>query len=216
MQLITPQGAREQTVTFFNATLDTIKIQCDSCVFRFQPRGTAEIPFRLYQVFESQVRDKGVFAIYPYYTKDQIKQKELEALRHYKDQGDLKMRISNFFAYVDEMKKRGVTIEESPEMKRALRVRKELEAYLKEHKADETELSFFDEKKRKELGFSDGKFEQVISKLPSLDELTTLAGEKVLQANDKSKSKASASKKNDDAKFGDGIGDSLDADDLDL
>lgn len=197
----TPQGVVEPTIKFFNATLDTIKIQCDSKVFRFVPRGTTEVPFSLVYVLEAQVKDKGVFPVYPYYSQDQIKQKELEALRHYKDQGDLKSRLVNFFAYVDEMKKRGVTLDDSPEMRRAIRIKKELEVYLKENHADEVELSFFDEDKRKELGIADGNFTKVISQLPSIDELVTESGEKVVAP---SKTAAKKSKLSD-VKFGDGL-----------
>ena len=167
----TPQGVQEQTVKFYNPTLETFKCQCDSKVFRFSPKEYTEVPFSLMYILEKQLADYGVFIVYPTMTQDDIKKKEFECLKHYKDNGVLKARIVNFFAYVDEMKKRGMTIDESPEMKRALRMKKEIEILLKENKHVDIELSFFDDVQRKEYGLEVDNAQYVGSKLPDIEEV---------------------------------------------
>lgn len=141
-------------VKMVNASLDSFKLQCNSKVFKFEPRSSVKVPLDLVDFMMNQLRDKGVFPVYPTMTAEQVKSAERSALISYLN-GALRERIINYYSQQDDYKKRGVTLQDDPRFKRALRWDKEIRAKLELESPIEEELSFLNADQRKSIGIND-------------------------------------------------------------
>lgn len=129
-----------------NASLEDVKTQCDSQVFRFKAREKIEVPQHLSKFLLDQLSKKGIFIV-PDKPED-FEKAHYAALRNYLN-GTLKIRIQNYLHEQDEFKKKGVTLQPSKDFERALRHQKELTEILNEKAPDTVELSYLDMKDMK-------------------------------------------------------------------
>lgn len=129
----------------YNVTLEPVKIQCASRVFRFEPKKSVEVPNELIPFMEEQGKELGVFTLRDGMSKEEAKNAALEALRNYLN-GALRTRISNYYRYTDEMKKKGISLQPDVQFARALRWDKEIRDLLKIEQKVEKELSYENEK----------------------------------------------------------------------
>ncbi len=113
----------------FNATLEEFIEQCDSKVFRFKPYEATEVDDYLVQHMYKKTREKGIFILDPRFSKDQLKKAVREAQIEYLE-GTLRKRIRNYLSQKDDYKKAGVTLEDAPELKEAMKWDKELRTLL--------------------------------------------------------------------------------------
>ncbi len=144
----------------FNASLERFKFQCDSIVFRFEPRSAIEVPDRLVEFVYNAHKHYGVFPIYPSMTQDDIKKAHREAMKSYL-YGRIRDRILNYQSMVDDYKKRGVTIEKDARFERALRWDKEIRTYLNIEAPLEEELSFLTHEERLGVGIDDERIQHI-------------------------------------------------------
>lgn len=142
----------------FNTTLEDFMIQCDSKVFIFTKRASTLVDNHLVEFVYAQVKDRGVFPLYPSMTKDEIKQEKRKAMLSYL-KSTLRQRIRNYIAQQDDFKKKGVTYSNDVRLDRAIRWEKEIIAILEVEAPIHEELSFLDAKHRKALGIDDKRIQ---------------------------------------------------------
>lgn len=136
----------------FNASLEAFKVQCNSIVFRFNPRSFTRVPDELWPFLYAQFKDRGVFAVMPSMSKQEVKEAHRQALLSYLS-GHLRERIANYTSQEDEFRKKGITFKRHPRFEEALRWEIEIREMLEMERPIETELSFLDAERRKALGF---------------------------------------------------------------
>lgn len=141
-----------QSTPFFNATHESFKIQCDSKIFVFKGRSITSIPNDLAEFVFEQVKERGVFPILASDNKNTIKQKEVNALKHFKEAGHLSQRIAYYNSYYDAMKAAGKTVDHSRHFKDALRHDKELALYLNIHDVPQETTSYLTKEQREAAG----------------------------------------------------------------
>lgn len=150
----------------FNASLDKFQIQCNSLVFQFNPRSygvmgkdNKNIPDELVPFIVNQFKDRGVFAVSPSMSKDELKEAHRTALLSYLG-GCLKERVTNYTSQEDEFRKKGVTFRRHPRFEEALRWEQEIRELLEMERPIEEELSFLDVERRKKLGFDKASIQE--------------------------------------------------------
>lgn len=116
-----------------------------------------DVDENLVPFLESSFGHRGLFA---YKSGEDLKPQVWRALAKYREE-TLLNRIRYINSQRDDYKKKGVTLEESPLLKRSIRWEKEIVAKLKLEAPVETELSFLDESDRKRFGIND---EELVSK----------------------------------------------------
>lgn len=162
----------EKTV-ILNTTLEKVKWQCDGSVYIFEPRSETKIPQPLAQFLNAQCGFKGLVALPPMYEKgDQSwRMAERAGLLSYLS-GALSERKRNYEAQMDEYKKRGVTLDESPRYKECIRWMKEIRHKLEMEAPIEEELSFLESEERKKLGIDGAKIINFSDKFSGLTKAT--------------------------------------------
>lgn len=144
----------------FNASLEKYKVQCNSIVFRFEPRSFTVVPDELWPFLYTQLKDCGVFAVKPSMAKEQVKEEHRTALLAYLS-GRLAERIVNYTSQEDEFRKKGITFKRHARFDEALRWEQEIRQILEMERPIEVELSFLNEERRKQLGFDKASIQMV-------------------------------------------------------
>lgn len=152
---------------FYNTSLETMDVMCDSKVFKFYPRQYTEVPVELAGFLYEQVKSWGCFPIKDGMTDAEIKEAKYKALKDYL-KGALRIRIDNYGMQKDMYQKLGVTLQPDAAEKRALRWKTEIHKLLELESPLEEELSFIGAEDRKLLGIDVPNIQDVEDKLANI------------------------------------------------
>lgn len=133
----------------YNPTLEKVRIQANSRGFSFLPMELTEIPLALANIIGEQVAYKGLFVVWPNQSLDSLDSVKLQGLKNFKEFNDDRIRIET--AYLDERRKAGVTVEDSPKLSQWKQWSKELGILLSSNNVIEPVRSFLDNDVKKEL-----------------------------------------------------------------
>lgn len=140
---------RQRFDNIFNVSFDRWEFSIAGGYYIFEPRGITKVPEEITWIIESEHKKKGLIVVS---TGDDFKAKEREGLINYLE--TLKDRIQNYQSEWDELKRHGVTPEESSAWKRAKRWREEIIKKLNIEAPLEEEKSFFNKDDLKNDVFS--------------------------------------------------------------
>lgn len=144
---------RQHFTRIFNPTLENLDVQCNSRLFRFKAREFLEIPEQYADMIIESWKHRGLFE---FRNGDDFKSKERDGLIAFV-QNTINDRIRNYTSWMDDMKKRGITLEEPAKLKQAKDARKQIIKLLEMTEPIEKVLSYLEPKNMevKESDFAD-------------------------------------------------------------
>jgi len=129
-------------------------------VLVFKPQSYTEVPDDLANFVEEGLNTRGVFKAPLGMSEEAFDAEKRKALLAYLGI-TLRERIVNFYAYQDDLRKKGATITADPRFDRALRWEKELRQVLSAEAPIEEELSFLETKRVENTESKEEELEEV-------------------------------------------------------